>query len=407
MGSNLTRALYLYGGMAVRILSTLALIPLLGRNLGPEGYGIYSVAHMIAMMVWQIVEFGTPLIASRLYASASGQNDRDTALSIATFSRLTMIPLSLAAATAAIFYSEPLRNEWAVIGLAVLLGIQCGMNFGWMLTAQGESRLQATFETVPAVLTLLMCALWVRSTEDVVTAFIIMNVAAAGVNLFAWRHARKHAKHIQLPEGVLADALRKGLYVFAYRAALTAMGYGSAYLLTRHASADTVGHYALADRILTAATGLLQPLTVVLFPGSMRMFAEDPYKASRVYGKIVLKIFGIASACTVAGMLILPYLIPLLMGAAYESSTELLMILLPALPLMALSQLLVQCYLYPLHLDKQIALIYVLSGALLWIGAQWSIPAFGVHGMAWLRVSIELLLASALALSAFVAMKRS
>ncbi len=389
-------ALYLYGGLGIRILATLALIPLLGRTLGPVAFGVFAVANTVALVVWQLVEYGIPLVASRRYARATEQRERDASLTVATFGRLALTPLALAVGVAVIVFSPVLDEAHGVGLLACVLGVQSGMNFGWLLTAIGAARVQALLETLPAVVTLVLCLLLVATPQDLGMVFLVMNVAALLANTLGWIYARRHAHHRKPSGGEILRALRGGHAVFLYRVALIGISSGSAYVLGYFVSGHEVGNYALADRLLSAAAGLLQPLAVVAFPGSMRMFATQPARAAKLYSIFIVKVVAVSLLAALLVHAVGPSLVPWAMGPKYEQSIPYLMALIWALPIMAVSQMVVSCVLYPLHRDVAIGVVYALGITTLGAAAHWWLPAQGAAAMVEIRLGVEALMALAL-----------
>ena len=270
------------------------------------------------------------------------------------------------------------------------------MNFGWLLTAIGASRMQALLETAPALATLALCALFVRHETDVALVFIgdephRLRSRTPSPSCFARRHGR-HVRGLQLRE--VGQALRGGFHVFTLPSRL----HGPQHRLGLSPGAaafpaPTSATTRLADRLLSAAAGILQPIAVVLFPDSVRLLQ------ARHRGWHRLKLHGgrpagdrtSRPACAAAGLGDRPAGARWLRWVPkFAPSVPYFLLLVWALPFMAMSQMLVSCILYPMHRDVALARAGLHRSRRGLLGDRQPMAlvplTYGATGMAWLRL---------------------
>ena len=113
--------------------------------------------------------------------------------------------------------------------------------------------------------------------------FFALQGAGATIALFVG-HAIIHVRHKlrwpRLSEGW--RMLREGGPMFLFRSAHNIYVLGNAFILGLFATPQAVGYYAGAEKINSAAVGLLSPLTTALYPRAAELIKHSLSKAARL-----------------------------------------------------------------------------------------------------------------------------
>ena len=189
--------------------------------------------------------------------------------------------------------------------------------------------------------------------------------------------------------------------MFLFRSAHTIYTLGNAFILGLFASPKAVGYYAGAEKISTAAVGLLAPLTTVLYPRAAALVKTSLPRAAKVT-RFTLYIMGAGSF--ILGLFLwigAPLIVKIILGHNFGESESVLRVLSVRAPLIAWTNILGFQWLLVLGLERQFQKITVLALILNTLLATILAPRFSYNGMAW----AVLISQAATALGIFVAVQ--
>ena len=284
----------------VQLGSTLMLMPLLLRVLGPAKFGIWGAAASLAWLSG-LVDIGTGTALVTLVARSSAlasveQARRHIAGALSIGAMLTGF-MFLAALAASIHGGTPNQAGpylIAALGLAINIPLSAGNNV-WMALQQGY--VSGFWELVQTLLTTagLFGAAALTGDVRVYVAVVYAAVVAANggslVHLF-WRHPELRPQRLSLCCSAIREVAGQGALYFI----LSLMG-GLSFLLDNVLALGLLGPEAsarmtIAMRICVTALGALAVMSQPLWPA----FAEAAGKADRNW---ILKALFLGSALLV------------------------------------------------------------------------------------------------------------
>ncbi len=358
-------------------------VPYLSRTLGPTGWGLVAMAQAFGMYGNLVVDYGFVYSATRQIATASNETEVESIIAGVSGAKVLLSAVALVAAFAAylfvpLFHQHPVLLWVAVISEIVKALLPVYYFYGIQRVAIA-SLLDISARAVAAG----GIFIFVHSQQDAWKVFALTGITAAVT--FVIGHAiirrRYTLRWPRLREGW--HMLREGWAMFLFRSAHSIYTLGNAFVLGLFASPRAVGYYAGAEKIGTAAVGLLAPLTTVLYPRAAALVKTSLSRAAKVT-RFTLYIVGAGS---VALGLILwvgaPLIVRIILGPHFGESASVLRVLSMRAPLIAWTNILGFQWLLVLGLERQFQKITVGALILNTLLATILAPRFSYNGMAW------------------------
>jgi PST family polysaccharide transporter len=183
--------------------------------------------------------------------------------------------------------------------------------------------------------------------------------------------------------------LRDAGNMFLFRSAHNIYVLGNAFVLGLFAPTATVGVYAGAEKINSAAVGLLSPLTTALYPRAAGMAQTSMPRAARLT-RTSLYVVGLVSLALGALLwLAAPLIVRVILGHGYSQSAPILRILSWRAPLVAWTNVLGFQWLLALGFERSFQRITLVALVLNILLAFLCAPRFGAAGMAWAVVTSQ------------------
>lgn len=355
----------LYAVQIAGYVLPLVTFPYLLRVLGPESFGVYAFAVLVARFGIMLTDYGFAYSATRTIARLRGAGTRADD----EFTAVMVARLALVAVVAAALVVLPLVHERFAERTPVFWVIFAGVAGSalvptWLFQAYERLPVVAgvnlAARTVATVLTFVL----VRDTGDVMAAawlwsapWIVSGVATLVLarRLLGTRFVRVGARRV----GV---ALGDGLHVFVSLLAASLYTTANGIILGLVGTDVDVGHYAAAEGVVIAAAGLVTPLSQAMYPRSV-LAAERGPAALRANTRRLLRLFGVVGGVTSAVLVLgAPLIAGLVFGDGYGPSVDVLRIM-GVIPLaIAVATVLSVHTLMPLGRDRDFSRIVVAVG---------------------------------------------
>lgn len=368
---------------------SLGLTFVLGRVLGPDGFGSYSYILTIAMLFFILQDggFKTLLFREKTLPSEGLKRHEDRLFSWA-------LGHSVVVTGAGAFFAWvlPAPYRFGVFAAVICFGFQAVINFiSSELRARGlfprDAMWQAMVRTSGAAGILLGMVFVTPSPWAI--------FAGWSLGLFLCLFLSPHPVPKPLFDGFRNQTLRNSCFYFiAIDAATTVYYRCDILLLGRYLEPASVGYYAAAYRFLDGIVLLAAPLSIIWFR-RLRTVREERQNFWVQVGWMSTVMIA-ASVCIVAaGILFSKEIVALTYGVEYADSAHLLPWLLGALIFLLPNGILTQA-----AIARNREGVYALAagaGAVLNIGLNLLlIPGFGAMGAAWATVATEAFLMIAL-----------
>lgn len=358
---------FVYAAYSLRYVYLLVLIPFYGRVLGMEGYAVVLSALSLMNLAWIFNNWGLAPAGTRAIASAPG--DQAVIFGAQFTARLWLALLVIPGALFAIHLSPILAaNQWASWA-ALTLGVVSAFNLGWYYTGTHRPRTAVRLEVIGFVINLSLILALVRSPADADLAIFLMLLSSLVVTAIAYGSCRGEfslGQLIQWRKGL--ELVRSSGYLFLYVSSAMFIGAALTYLLGLYTSADMVGAYGAADRLVAAGISLMTPLGHVFIPKISALFLSDRDGAYRLARKIGALLLAVGLVGAAISHWFAPQIVLLIFGPGFEATADLMKVLAVTFPLNA-AIIVFGAYLFiPQHQERTLATV-VIVGAAIGIGS--------------------------------------
>ncbi len=375
---------------AIAVLTSLAALPLLSRQLGVDGYGVFVTVMAFCALLSAVSDLGLGATTVREVASRRLDDGRaiGTAISIRALNSAFVVLGGIAVAVA-------MRQPPAVvIGIAVaavyvlLLGVyavgpnvvlQVRARFGWVAVAAA----------IQGGVWLVGVGVVVLGNLDSVGAIVALSLAAlAGLTVSAWAGSRMLDTPLAFDRRVARALLGQGISLGV--ASLLAMAYYriDAILLPALAGMTAAGLYGAAYRFVDQARLVASYIGTAGHATVARAASDETaFRASVAHMVRFAAVAGVAIA--VALFVLADPLVQILFGAHFADAPQLLRVLALAVLPMFLNNVIPYAMIAQ---RRQAVYVWINLGALaLNLGGNvLLIPRFGPLASAWLTVLTEI-----------------
>lgn len=379
---------FVYAAYSLRYFYLLLLIPYFSRVLGPEGYGVVLAAMSLMQVVWLFVNWGFSLDGLREIATMPRQA-YPTLFSKHAASRILLSLASITLGGVAIILSSVLSTHWLAGVLAIILGIVSAFNLGWYFNGSARPRQAVKLEVMGFALNLIFILLLVKEADDANLA--IASILASGFISLCLAHwwIKDEIKPVTFNWQAGLTLIKTTSPIFVYSSSAMLLGAASTYLLSTLSTADQVGYFGSAERLVSAGLSMMAPMGAVFIPKVTVLFQENADLAFKAVKKVLLilvavGLFGLLLT-TVAGAEI----VALIFGDAFMQSTPILQTLAIIFPFYACTLVLSTYVLIPLKHERLLAKITIFGAMINLVIAVPLATHYEGAGMAYARVISE------------------
>lgn len=383
-----TRVLvFVYVGYIMRYLYLLVVIPFYGRVLGVTEYGRVLAAMSLMNVIWMLVSFGFTFVGMRDASRVHEKHEHNQIFSLHMSARMAMSSLGVLIGMVATFCS-PVLSQRPLIGIfATLLGVLNGCNVSWLFQGRQRFRTPIILEVVGFAMSLLLVLWLVHGPGDSTMVLASLLVAGICTTVIAYQLTVKDIGWPRLNLRGVPGLMRDSTMLFLYSTGSVVLTSASTYLLTLLSTPTQVGYYGAAERFATIGLSLMGPASQVFIPTISRQIAQNDHHGARVTtrrGAALLLGYGFLA---LGGALVLsPYVLPLILGAAFKPSAHVLQCFAWMFPFSAFNQFVGFYVLLPRKKDRLMAVAGLMSAAANLTSALLLAPAYGAVGMALARV---------------------
>jgi O-antigen/teichoic acid export membrane protein len=374
----------------------LVTLPLITRALGPEGFGHAAVATAAYFFGTAGVDFGISLpLAARLVTKAD-----DEALLRRRYARLRSAAFGVFITTAvcAYLFDAPYSAKLACLGL--LAGGSFFLSETWVLVSRRQFGRLALSEWSGRATNLLVLLTGLAALPSPVWIPVALGAGA----LVTGATSRLLATKNSVGDGAGALSFKElallGAPAVAGRFLFTAYGQGASMLYAIVLDSGSLGLYSASDRVVRAAHGLANPVSLAIFPKFADQRAHIRLLASHAKRYTVWSM-----AVSLLGSVILSALASpisnLLYGSEFSGSANIMRVLSFLLPFAVGAQMLVTNYFNVVGDTKTVFLttaaglsstllslfLAYLSGSLLVLAIGSVVAEASAFVVAWTRVA--------------------
>jgi len=391
MKGIVANVVYLYLSQAANYIFPIITIPFLARVLGKESFGQYGTALSLAQFGQILIEYGFSFWGSR--EVSLNRNQVDYLQRLVSGVMGARVILLLAFTFILIFYLTALHltvkdKIWMFV--AVLLWVLSWvLNPAWFYQGLEKMRVVALLDLGTRAVATVQIFILVNSREEwflpvllLGLSFLIGNIVALG---FLWKRLGPVFPSLSFGYQVL----KKGAYVFLYRAGVSMFTVVNPVFLALLSSPVQVAYYLGSEKLSRPLLGLLDPLNRAVYPRIALLQMESPRRA-RVFIRRLLFIVSAGSIITViTAWLLAPYAVTLFLGVDYGSAVPILRIFLLLLIPASLSKTLGAHVFLARRRDELMGRLYITAGILNVLIAPVAAVVAGAVGVAVVAVLVE------------------
>lgn len=382
-------AAYVYIGHFLKYLGPLILVPYFSRVLGPDAYGQVLAAISLMLMVGMVINYGFFFSGVRDIASVASDTGRGRIFARQIYGRIILLPAALAVGGIGTWCSPVLlANPWFGVW-ASLTGVVTGFSLSWFFQGTRQFKIAIMLEAIVYPVNILLVLLLVHGKEDGVYAMMAIFVANLVSMLASMLYAKKKIAKVKITFRDGLKEIRDTTTFFITSINGVVMTIGTTYILSIMTSSGQVGYYGTAEKFMSVATALLNPIGQVLMPMISRLHADTPDQAYRLARKGILAetAYGILGPCV--AILLAPIAMPFILGQIFASSVPVFQTIVSALPFIAIKHAIILYLLIPLHKEKYYMIASLCNVAIMLVGIVILVPLHEAMGMAWSRMISE------------------
>ena len=308
--------------------ATTNLLPLitfsyLTRTLNPEGFGLLSFTQGIIAYAVLLADWGFGISASQQVA----RQQHDAAAISRIFwdtmlAKVLLVLVSLLLLLLVLVLIPRLRAQMDLLLVMWLLAPAAVFMPAWLLQGLEKMGGFATSSVLGSICTIPLIFWLVQGLGDVLLAGLIQVLAStisAAVGLVGvyrlgvirWRR----------PSVLGAfEQIRQGGHVFMASAAITFYTTSNTVILGAVAGVREVGMFTGADKLRTAAQGLLNPLSMAVFPRANAVMAQSQEKGMALLRNVLWIQGSVGVLISLALWVVAEWLLPMILGAGYEDA---------------------------------------------------------------------------------------
>ena len=341
------------------------------------------MAQGFAMYGGLIIEYGFIFSATRQIATASSSNEIESIIADVFGARVLLAATVAIAAWVAYYFVPLFRQHPLLLSVGVCSEIVRALAPAFYFYGIRRVAFPAILDVVSRFLAAIGIFLFVHHPQDAWKVFalnFVFGCLALAVETtiiysrysFVWPRLKPSLK-----------MLRDTGAMFLFRSASHIYSISNAFVLGLFAPPADVGYYAGAEKINSAAVGLLSPLSTVLYPRSA-VLVKDAFGKAVELTKISLYVMG---AISIALMLLMWFgsglTVSLILGHKFEASAGAFRILSLRAPMVAWTNVLGFQWLLALGLEKSFQRILVVALVLNFGLAALLATRFSFIGMSW------------------------
>ena len=394
--------LSLFTLQGVNYLLPLVTIPYLVRVLGPEHFGRIAFAQAFIQYFFVVADYGFNLSATRAVAIVRDDPSRLSRL----ISAVTVVKIGLTVGGLALVYASvmliPAFERDVMLYLAAYLAVLGNVLFPiWLFQGLERMREMTILAVAARLLAVFLIFGFVHGPDDYRLAAGLQAgapILAGALSVLVLRqilHVRLGWPGLASVRAVLGD----GVHAFMSSAAISLYTTTTTFVLGLFAPPAAVGYFAAAQKVVTAVTGLISPVSQAVYPHLSALVSTSRDATIALIGRLLR-----FQALATLGLSILLYVFSdqitaIVLGAAFEPSSVLLRVMAAVPFLIGLSNIFGIQVMFVFSLDRLVTRVVAVCGVLNIALLALLVPQLREVGAAIAIVAIEALVTALMAVT--------
>ena len=306
-------------------------LPYLTLVLGPEKFGLTQYAISLITYFQFFTDYGFNLSATRELAIGRDDNQKISQIfSSVMFIKLCLCILSFIILLLIVMFIPKFNEDSYVYILTFGMVIGYMLFPTWLFQGLEYMRYTSILNIIGKIVFTVLIFIFIHDTTDYMLVPLINSLGYILVGILGIYIAlTKFNIKITIPS--IRDIkyhLREGWYVFISTIAINMYTTTNTFLLGLLTNNTLVGYYSIAEKIILAVNGLLNPISQALYPFISRTVKTDDKTRSIEFIRKITKIMTLVGIVLSAGLFIFAKpIILLLFGQSYVNSVIILQII--------------------------------------------------------------------------------
>ncbi len=385
----------LYSLQFVNYLLPLFLLPYLIRVLQEQAFGVLSFSQALNQYFIILTDYGFDLTATQKISLHRKNQQQVSRIFWGVLTlKILLLFLSFCILLLLLSFWGKLSDNRTVYLAAFLMVVGQVLFPVWFFQGLEKMRVIPALLVSSRFLATLAIFIFVKEKSDLFLAVLIQSSGWVLSGVIGLAIALKtNSLHFALPRfKELKNLLREGGYVFLSQLSSTLLSNTHILLLGVFTNFETVGIFAIGEKIIRAVSGLSAPITKAIYPRVSYLFSQAP-SAALVFLKKTLWAGGIPFTLSTLFLFVAPqWVLHLITGTSSSLMENTLRVMAP-IPLFIFlnniygTQILLNC-----GLSKIFGVGLLTIGLITGAASLIFVPVFGLWGTVWIFTLSELIL---------------
>lgn len=306
-------------------------LPYLTYVLGPDKFGLTQYAISLITYFQMFTDYGFNLSATRELAIVREDKKKVSEIfSTVMFIKLMLTVISFVALLAIVTFIPKFSNDADVYLLTFGIVVGYVLFPTWLFQGMEYMKYTSTLNIIGKVIFTVFIFVFIHQSSDyllvpIINSFGYIVVGVLGIYISLTRFDID----LSLPSVEnIKYHLREGWHVFLSTIAINMYTTTNTFLLGLLTNNTLVGYYSIAEKIITAANGLFNPISQAIYPFISRSVNNEDKNSNILRIRKLTKLAAVLGAVFSLGIFVFADLIiSILFGPQYSSSILVLRIL--------------------------------------------------------------------------------
>ncbi len=319
------------------VLISIISMPLLIQSIGLDQFGLVNLALSVVIILNILVGFGYNLSAPREVAiNQSDKTALSHLLSNIFSAKILFATISTLLILIAVFGLNLFREYQMILVFSVLLLYSEATLPLWFFQGMEKMKLVSIANIFSKLLFLMGIVLFIHSPEQSKWVNFMLGLFGLSINIFLHFYIL-YVMDIRFQKPrfpAIWQSLRENLLFFFSNLASHISINGGLIILSFYASAETLGMYSLAERVVMVLRLFPALIIQAIFPNASKLYEEDEVKFFRFLKRVYFRVLFIGVLISTGTHFAAPWIIKVLSRSELEESVVFLKIL-AAVPFLA------------------------------------------------------------------------
>lgn len=357
----------LYGIQFAGYLLPIVTVPYLVRVLGPGGYGAVAFGRSLIGVFILFVDYGFAWSATR---KVSLERDNLSTVSLTAFGVWGAKAVLCCVGLVVLLILTALipKLHAATTLLLIMYGIVIGNVLFPVWLFQGMEKMvhiTAINLTAQLIVTIGVFTL-IRHPEDYIAYAGLISAGSLTAGLVGAGLALRLFKlQVIIPSARdIWKHLVEGWTIFISMASVSLYTVANAFILGMLTNSIVVGYYSAAEGLVKVAVSLTGPISQAVYPRFSRIASQSKQLTLYWGRRMLLVMSSLGATFSIVLFVGAPWIVQTILGSGYESSIPVMRILAPLPFLISVSNVLGVQIMFPLRMERAVAIIVLCAGAI-------------------------------------------